>query len=245
MFSTERPAPSSRERSYGGGKTLRHFAHAAVCSVALLFVANFFAVIITPAHAETAAKPIKIVALGDSLTAGLGLPESEGFVARLQGVLAAKGLDATIINAGVSGDTASDALARLDWSVPDDTDAVILEVGANDMLRGIKPAVTRAAIDTILQRLKDRHITVLLCGMRAAPNLGTDYAAAFESIYPDAAAKFDLPLYPFFLNGVAADLGRLQHDGLHPNAAGVGVMVDGILPQVEQLIALIRERRST
>jgi acyl-CoA thioesterase-1 len=224
---------------------LRHFVHAAVCSVAFLFVANFFAVMVAPARAETGAKPIKIVALGDSLTAGLGLPESEGFVARLQRALAAKGLNATIINAGVSGDTASDALARLDWSVPDDTDAVILEIGANDMLRGIKPAVTRAAIDTILQRLKDRHITVLLCGMRAAPNLGTDYAAAFESIYPDAAAKYDLPLYPFFLNGVAADLGRLQHDGLHPNAAGVGVMVDGILPQVEQLIALIRERRST
>jgi acyl-CoA thioesterase I len=224
---------------------LRHFVHAAVCSVALLFVANVFAVMVAPARAETGVKPIKIVALGDSLTAGLGLPESEGFVARLQGALAAKGLNATIINAGVSGDTASDALARLDWSVPDDTDAVIVEIGANDMLRGIKPAVTRAAIDTILQRLKDRHITVLLCGMRAAPNLGTDYAAAFESIYPDAAAKYDLPLYPFFLNGVAADLGRLQHDGLHPNAAGVDIVVAGILPQVERLIALLRERRSS
>jgi acyl-CoA thioesterase-1 len=245
MFSTERPAPSSRGRSYGGGKILRHFVHAAVCSVALLFVADVFAVMVAPARAETGVKPIKIVALGDSLTAGLGLPESEGFVARLQGALAAKGLNATIINAGVSGDTASDALARLDWSVPDDTDAVIVEIGANDMLRGIKPAVTRAAIDTILQRLKDRHITVLLCGMRAAPNLGTDYAAAFECIYPDAAAKYDLPLYPFFLNGVAADLGRLQHDGLHPNAAGVDIVVAGILPQVERLIALLRERRSS
>jgi acyl-CoA thioesterase I len=200
---------------------------------------------IGPAPAEVAARPIKIVALGDSLTAGLGLPESEGFVARLQAGLAAKGLAVTLTNAGVSGDTASDALARLDWSVPDDTDAVILEIGANDMLRGIKPAVTRAAIDTILQRLKDRHVTVLLCGMRAAPNLGTDYAKAFESIYPDAAAKFDLPLYPFFLDGVAADLGRLQRDGLHPNAAGVDVMVAGILPQVEQLIKLLHDRRSS
>ena len=136
-------------------------------------------------------------------------------------------------------------MARLDWSVPDDTDAVILEIGANDMLRGIKPAVTRAAIDTILQRLKDRHIAVLLCGMRAAPNLGTDYAKAFESIYTDAAAKFDLPLYPFFLDGVAADLGRLQRDGLHPNAAGVDVMVAGILPQVELLIKLLHDRRSS
>jgi acyl-CoA thioesterase-1 len=223
---------------------LRHVVRAAVCSVALLF-AFVLAASIAPADAETGAKPIKIVALGDSLTAGLGLPESEGFVARLQAALAAKGLAATVINAAVSGDTASDVLARLDWSVPDDTDAVILEIGANDMLRGIKPTVTRAAIETILQRLKERHIAVLLCGMRAAPNLGTDYGAAFESIYPDAAAKFDLPLYPFFLNGVAADLGRLQRDGLHPNAAGVDIVVAGILPQVEQLIRLLRERRSS
>ena len=192
-----------------------------------------------------AAKPIRIVALGDSLTAGLGLPESEGFVARLQAALAAKGLAATLINAGVSGDTASDALARLDWSVPDDTDAVILEIGANDMLRGIKPAVTRAAIETILQRLKQRHIAVLLCGMRAAPNLGTDYGAAFEAIYPDLAEKYGTALYPFFLDGVAADLSRLQRDGLHPNAAGVEVMVAGILPKVEQLMALLRDRRSS
>ena len=121
---------------------LRHVVRAAVCSVALLFALVLVASI-APADAETGAKPIKIVALGDSLTAGLGLPESEGFVARLQAALAAKGLAATVINAGVSGDTASDALARLDWSVPDDTDAVVLEIGANDMLRGIKPTVTR------------------------------------------------------------------------------------------------------
>jgi len=213
---------------------------AAVCSVALLLAAA-----IAPAPADVAAKPIRIVALGDSLTAGLGLPESEGFVARLQAALAAKGLAATLINAGVSGDTASDALARLDWSVPDDTDAVILEIGANDMLRGIKPAVTRAAIETILQRLKQRHIAVLLCGMRAAPNLGTDYGAAFEAIYPDLAEKYGTALYPFFLDGVAADLSRLQRDGLHPNAAGVEVMVAGILPKVEQLMALLRDRRSS
>ncbi len=198
---------------------------------------------LTPA--QTAAAPVKIVALGDSLTAGLGLPLSEGFVARLQAALAGKGLAADVINAGVSGDTASDALARLDWSVPEGTDAVILEVGANDMLRGIRPQVTRSAIDAILRRLAERHIAVLLCGMRAAPNLGTDYAAAFESIYPDLAAKYGVPLYPFFLDGVAADLGRLQPDGLHPNAAGVAVMVAAILPSVERLIAMVRERRSS
>jgi len=214
--------------------------HAAVCSVALLF-----GIVIAPAQAEVAGKPFKIVALGDSLTAGLGLPASEGFVPRLQAALAAKGIAAEVVNAGVSGDTASDALARLDWSVPENTDAVILEVGANDMLRGLKPQLTRAALDTILQRLKERHVAVLLCGMRAAPNLGADYAAAFEGIYPALASKYDIPLYPFFLDGVAADLGRLQRDGLHPNAAGVEVMVAGILPQVELLIAQIRDRRSS
>jgi acyl-CoA thioesterase-1 len=212
---------------------------AALCSVALLL-----GIVIAPAQADVAGKPIKIVALGDSLTAGLGLPASEGFVPRLQAALAAKGIAAEVINAGVSGDTASDALARLDWSVPDDTDAVILEVGANDMLRGLKPQLTRTALDTILQRLKERHIAVLLCGMRAAPNLGADYAAAFEAIYPDLAGKYGVSLYPFFLDGVAADLGRLQRDGLHPNAAGVEVMVAAILPKVEQLIAQIRDRRS-
>jgi len=212
---------------------------AALCSVALLL-----GIVIAPAQADVAGKPVKIVAFGDSLTAGLGLPASEGFVPRLQAALTAKGIAAEVINAGVSGDTASDALARLDWSVPDDTDAVILEVGANDMLRGLKPQLTRTALDTILQRLKERHIAVLLCGMRAAPNLGADYAAAFEAIYPDLAGKYGISLYPFFLDGVAADLGRLQRDGLHPNAAGVEVMVAAILPRVELLIAQIRDRRS-
>jgi acyl-CoA thioesterase I len=214
--------------------------HAAVCSVALIAGS-----VLTPAPAETAANAVKIVALGDSLTAGLGLPLSEGFVPRLQAALIAKGLAAEVINAGVSGDTASGVLARLDWSVPEGTAGVILEVGANDMLRGIKPQVTRTAIDTILQRLAERHVAVLLCGMRAAPNLGTEYAAAFESIYPDLAAKYGVPLYPFFLDGVAADLGRLQPDGLHPNAAGVEVMVTAILAKVEQLIALVRDRRAS
>jgi acyl-CoA thioesterase-1 len=191
------------------------------------------------ARAET---PVKIVALGDSLTAGLGLPASEGFVPRLQAALAAKGIAAAVANAGVSGDTASGALARLDWSVPDDTAAVILEVGANDMLRGIKPQVTRAALDTILQRLTGRHIAVLLCGMRAAPNLGADYGQSFESIYPELAAKYGALVYPFFLDGVAADLGLLQKDGLHPNAAGVEVIVARILPKVEELVAHARSR---
>jgi acyl-CoA thioesterase I len=191
------------------------------------------------ARADT---PVKIVALGDSLTAGLGLPANEGFVPRLQAALAAKGVAVAIANAGVSGDTASGALARLDWSVPDGTDAVIVEIGANDMLRGIKPQVTRAALDTILQRLTGRHIAVLLCGMRAAPNLGADYGQSFESIYPELAAKYGTLVYPFFLDGVAADLGLLQKDGLHPSAAGVDVIVARILPKVEELIVHARSQ---
>jgi acyl-CoA thioesterase I len=206
--------------------------HAVVCSAALIAAA------VVPF--ANAAAPVKIVALGDSLTAGLGLPEREGFVPRLQAALSAKGTAVEIANAGVSGDTASGGLARLDWSVPEGTDAVILELGANDMLRGIKPQVTREALDAILRRLTDRHIAVLLCGMRAAPNLGADYAQSFQSIYRELAAKYDAILYPFFLDGVAGNLDLEQHDGLHPAAAGVNVIVERMLPRVEELIGRVR-----
>ena len=192
----------------------------------------------TPAvRAET---PLHIVALGDSLTAGYGLPGKDGFVSRLQAALTQKGVAAEVVDAGVSGDTASDGLARLDWSVPDGTDAVIVELGANDMLRGIKPEVTRQALDAILRRLAARHIAVMLCGMRAAPNLGPDYGQAFERIYPELAAKYGVMLYPFFLDGVAAERSLTQQDGMHPNAAGVDVVVDRILPKVEELVAQVR-----
>ncbi len=191
-------------------------------------------------HSANAEVPLKIVALGDSLTAGLGLPEKDGFVPRMRAALAGKGIAVEIANAGVSGDTAADGLARLDWSVPPGTDAVIVELGANDMLRGIKPQVTQEALDAILRRLTGRHIAVLLCGMRAAPNLGTDYGQSFERIYPELSAKYGVPFYPFFLDGVAADLSLTQPDGLHPNAAGVNVIVARILPKMEELIARIR-----
>ena len=207
--------------------------HAAICMVSLVVAT------VPPAHAQT---PVRIVALGDSLTAGLGLPVNDGFVPRLQAALAAKGIAAEIANAGVSGDTASGGLARLDWSVPDGTDAVIVELGANDMLRGVRPQVTRDALDALLHRLSERHIAILLCGMRAAPNLGADYGKSFEAIYPELAAKYDALLYPFFLDGVAAKLDLLQSDGLHPNAVGVEVIVARILPKVEQLIARVRAR---
>ncbi len=195
-------------------------------------------------HDARAAAPLHIVALGDSLTAGYGLAEKDGFVPRLQAALAKNGIAVDIANAGVSGDTASDGLARLDWSVPQGVDAVIVELGANDMLRGIKPEVTRAALNSILQRLTARHIAVLLCGMRAAPNLGADYGPAFESIYPELAAKYGVLLYPFFLDGVAGDLNLLQQDGLHPNPAGVAVIVQRILPEVMELVTQAQGHRS-
>lgn len=225
----QRPSSSIAVRSYGAFRALVQIAFAVVCSAAPF-----------TATAAKADPPIKIVALGDSLTAGYGLPDKDGFVPRLQAALTAKGIAVQIANAGVSGDTASDGLARLDWSVPDGTDAVIVELGANDMLRGVKPDVTRGALDAILRRLTARHIAVLLCGMRAAPNLGAEYGQAFERIYPELAAKYGLLLYPFFLDGVAANLALAQSDGMHPNAAGVGVIVQRILPKVEELIARVR-----
>jgi acyl-CoA thioesterase-1 len=182
-------------------------------------------------------RPVKIVALGDSLTAGLGLPANAAFPARLQQALAQKGMAAEVVDAGVSGDTTADGLSRLDWSVPDDTDAVILELGANDALRGIDPAQARANLDAILKRLAARKLPVLLAGMRAPPNLGADYTKAFDAIYPDLAAAYGTLLYPFFLDGVAAERSLNQGDGLHPTAAGVDVIVGKILPQAEELVA--------
>jgi len=193
--------------------------------------------------AATADRLITIVALGDSLTAGLGLPSQDAFPAKLQKALAAKGIPVTIADAGVSGDTTSGGLARLDWSAPAGTDGVILELGANDALRGLDAAVPRAALDAILRRLKQRGIAVLLCGMLSPPNLGADYARAFNAIYPDLARTYDAVLYPFFLDGVAGQRRLNQADGLHPTAAGVDMIVAGILPKVEALIARIRAKR--
>jgi acyl-CoA thioesterase I len=193
------------------------------------------------AHPRAAERPVNIVALGDSLTAGYGLAGNEAFPAQLQRALKARGLAANVVNAGVSGDTATGGLARLDWSVPDGTDAVILELGANDALRGFDPAVTRKALDAMLHRLQERKIPVLLCGMLAPPNLGTEYGRAFNAIYPDLARETGAILYPFFLAGVAADPKLNQSDGLHPTAAGVAVIVDRILRQVEQLIARVKD----
>jgi acyl-CoA thioesterase I len=188
-------------------------------------------------------RTMRVVALGDSLTAGLGLPADATFSAKLERALRDRGFDVEIINAGVSGDTASGGLARLDWSVSDGTDAVILELGANDMLMGIDPNVTRKSLAEILRRLSERHIPVLLAGMRAAPNLGPEYGRAFETIYSDLAAQHNVPLYPFFLDGVAAEAKLNQADGLHPTAAGIDVIVARILPKIEELVMRAREAR--
>ena len=194
--------------------------------------------------AAGATKPIKMVVLGDSLSAGLGLSASSAFPARLQKSLETKGIAVDMVNAGVSGDTSSGGRDRLDWSVPEGTEAVILELGANDALRGTEPKVTRAALTDILTRLKARRIAVLLCGMLAPPNYGSDYSVRFNAIYPDLAKSFGVPLYPFFLEGVAADARLNQADGLHPTAEGVDVIVKNILPTVEAFLGAISGQRS-
>jgi len=185
-----------------------------------------------PAHAA----PLRLLVLGDSLSAGYGLAADEAFPARLQARLRKAGYDITVVNGGVSGDTSSDGLARLDWVVPDNVKAVIVELGANDALRGIDPAVTESALGKIIARLKQRGIAVMLAGMLAPPNMGKDYAERFDAIYPTLAKRYDVPLYPFFLKGVAARPGLNQADGMHPTPEGVEVIVDNMLPTVRRFI---------
>jgi acyl-CoA thioesterase I len=233
------------DRSYGtfGGAVesrLAMFVHMLVLGMALMAA--------EPAVAQNSAaneaKPIKMVVLGDSLSAGLGLPAPSAFPARLQKALKAKGIAVDMINAGVSGDTASGGRDRLDWSIPAGTQAVIVELGANDALRGTDPAVTRVALTEIVTRLQARKISVLVCGMLAPPNYGTDYSARFNAIYPDLAKSLGVPLYPFFLEGVAADPKLNQADGLHPTAEGVDVIVKNILPSVEAFVGTISGQHS-
>jgi len=208
----------------------------------MVLVATGTAFAQTSAARET--KAIKMVVLGDSLSAGLGLSASSAFPARLQKSLATKGIVVDMINAGVSGDTTSGGRDRLDWSVPGGTEAVILELGANDALRGIDPAVTRAALTDILTRLKARKIAVLLCGMVAPPNYGSDYSARFNAIYPELAKSFGVPLYPFFLEGIATEARLNQADGLHPTAEGMDLIVKNILPTVEAFLGALSGQRS-
>jgi acyl-CoA thioesterase-1 len=217
------------------------FVHMLVLSVVLMTAATgAFA----QAPAPAAAKPIKMVVLGDSLSAGLGLAASDSFPQKLQKALQAKGIAVDMINAGVSGDTSSGGRDRLDWSIPPGTDAVIVELGANDALRGTDPKITRAALTDILTQLKARRIAVLLCGMLAPPNYGNDYAAQFNAIYPDLAKSFAVPLYPFFLDGVVTDAKLNQADGMHPTAQGVDVIVKSMLPTVQAFLGAISGQRS-
>jgi acyl-CoA thioesterase I len=202
-------------------------------------LARLFATLLLLSPISAAAAPVTIVALGDSLIAGPGLATGETFSVRLEAALRQRGHDVKVVDAGVSGDTTRDGLARLEWSIGPEADAVIVELGANDALRGGDPALTRRTLDQLLGELSERELPVLLGGMVAPPNLGDEYAAAFNPIFGDLAAKYDLVLYPFFLEGVAADPKFNLEDGIHPNPLGVGIIVDRILPAVEALIARV------
>jgi acyl-CoA thioesterase-1 len=197
----------------------------------------------SPARAE----PLRVLAFGDSLTAGLMLPAAAAFPAQLERRLRADGFDATVINAGVSGDTTAGGLARADFALGEGADLVILELGANDMLRGVDPKLTSANLDKIVTEIEARKVAILLAGMVASGNFGPDYKARFDAVFPDLAARRGLPLYPFFLSGVAGDKALVMPDGLHPNVDGVARIVTGIAPLVEENLArlkLARERQA-
>ena len=185
---------------------------------------------------QAAAKPVKILALGSSLTQGYGLPPGTEFTVQLQAALKNAGIDAVVTNAGVSADTSAGGLARLDWSLADHPDAVILELGSNDMLRGTPPAETEKNLRAILDKLKAAHVKVLFTGMHAQRNLGAQYVKEFDAIYPRLAKQYGVLFYPFFLDGVALNAKLNQADGMHPNPAGVKVIVARMLPYVKKLV---------
>jgi acyl-CoA thioesterase-1 len=186
--------------------------------------------------AQAGTQPVRILALGASITAGYGLDAADSLPVQLEAALRAHGVDATVINSGVSGDTSAGGLARLDWALADNPDLVILDLGGNDALRAIDPKTTEANLDAIVSRLKAEKRGVLIAGMLAPPNLGADYQAAFNAVFPAVAARYDATLYPFLLDGVVTDPALNQEDGIHPNAAGVKVIVERMLPSVLQAI---------
>ncbi|MBD3849304.1 arylesterase [Bosea sp. SSUT16] len=238
-----REAPRRGLRRYGRDLALVQSFAAIFTLIALtLMVAAPMAFAQTATPVPPAGKTLKLVAFGDSLSAGYNLPGSAAFPAVLEQALRQTGVAVEIVNAGVSGDTTQGGLERLDWSVPDGTDGVILELGANDALRGVDPAQTRQALEAMIERLKERGIPVMLAGMYAPRNLGTDYAKRFDAIYPELAEKHALVLYPFFLEGIAGDRALNQADGLHPTVEGVKVIVRNILPTVERFIATLPAR---
>lgn len=182
--------------------------------------------------AAQAQQPIRLLVFGDSLVAGYALPPDAAYPAQLEKALKAKGVNITVMNAGVSGDTTAAAASRLDWALADKPTHVIVELGANDMLRGLAPEQARTNLDAILTKLKQNNLPVMLMGMLAAPNLGADYGRRFNSIYPDLAAKHGVPLYPFFLDGVAGEAKLNLSDGIHPTQEGVAIMVERTLPHI-------------
>jgi acyl-CoA thioesterase-1 len=186
------------------------------------------------------ARPLRILALGTSLTQGYGLPPGTEFTVQLAAALKASGVDASVENAGVSGDTSSGGLSRLDWSLADHPDAAIVELGSNDMLRGIPPEVTEKNLRAILSRLQKDHVAVLLAGMKAQRNLGADYVNQFDAIYPRLAKDYPVVFYPFILDGVAMNPKLNQADGMHPNPAGVKVIVARILPYVKKMLGQVK-----
>ncbi len=216
-------------------------------TLTILYAALMAAVWLHGAHAAQARadQEIVIVAFGNSLVAGFQLAPGESFPAQLQDALQEEGRNVRVVNAGVSGDTSADALARLDWALPDDADAVIVELGANDALRGFDVAETRRALDEILSKLNARDLPVLLTGMEAPRNYGEEYSQAFREMYVDLARKHDTLFYPFFLEGVALNPDLNMPDGIHPTAEGVAVIVENILPKVRDLIAQARERTTS
>jgi acyl-CoA thioesterase-1 len=196
--------------------------------------------VLAPLHRiEAEPRVPMIVALGDSLTAGLGLKQNEAFPAQLEAALKARGSEVRVVDAGVSGDTAAAGLARLDWALPDNAGAVIIELGGNDALQGIPPEGTKAALEKIIEKLQARGLPILLAGQEAPRNMGKDYVEAFRAIYADLAERYGLIFYPFFLEGVALNDGLLQKDGIHPNAEGVAAIVENMLPKVEELLAKV------
>jgi acyl-CoA thioesterase I len=218
---------------------IRSFAYGATrllcnCAIPLIFVGSI-------ANAET----VKIVALGDSLTAGLGLPQDQGLVPQLQAWLTAQGQDVLVENAGVSGDTTAGGLARVEWALGSSPDAMIVTLGGNDMLRGIDPAEAKSNLDGILKAAQSRNLPVLLVGLKAPGNYGPDYKTDFDAMYPDLATQYDALLVDSFFAPIFTDTSQrlnpdlMQADGIHPNAKGVAAVVGMIGPQVVELVAKV------
>ena len=226
------PATSGSRVPADGTPTLVRTPDRRAGGVVRAWLAVVFALAAAGLAADARAEALRILMLGDSLTAGYGLASRDALPARLEAVLRDRGLDARVIDAGVSGDTTAGGLARLDWALADRPHAVIVALGANDALRAIDPAVARSNLDRLLAALSERSLPVLLAGMLAPRNLGPEYGARFDAIYPELAERHGVLLYPFLLDGVATVAALNQADGLHPNEAGVQVIVERILPSV-------------